>query len=594
MADSKNSSEPTRAGGQPSPQNSPDVVEEAGSVTGSNDDHDASNEFAPELKEAFVSELAKILDLGIEYGFNFSFDNFYEHTKVMFDRSHQVRLGLSKGDDFIKISEIEELISSLLNRHQELDMLDLMHDLQHKQGEKDLIIKKKVEYQSKGIILRVFRDYQTSVVTLFGRIHYTRKALIISPISRNNTTELLDRKKFIFPVDEALGVAHLPFKMTVSAMLEVAREACLSDSFEEAEQKLKQRTNIVINDDTIRKVTNTIGLLTYENDVKNAEEIWSSNPPWNFKRTSKNPINKHTLYLELDGAMVHTRESHEKRQTDNPDCTILPTSGINNEYNNELKDPLDQVEKASSWKENKLAMAFSTDNFLKWVDKHGVSQHRICKKEFTTLIGSAEDFKKHFYSLAVKNGYGNYKDTVLLSDGATWIRKMKDELFDNVIQILDFFHLCENVSTFAKNIYGTNDSNHQSWSRHICHIIKTNSYEVAIKEIQLLGRKKLLKSKFNLVQYIINNKNSINYKEYIARGFFIGSGAIESANRSVLQRRLKLPGMRWNVENGQTIVTLMAKVKSNLWEKDVANVAYNKYGVKLPCRQLRASPVGQR
>jgi hypothetical protein len=97
--------------------------------------------------------------------------------------------------------------------------------------------------------------------------------------------------------------------------------------------------------------------------------------------------------------------------------------------------------------------------------------------------------------------------------------------------------------------------------------------------------KKLSKSKFNLIDYILNNKDNINYKEYIERGFFIDSGAFENSNRSVILRRLKLPGMRWNVETGQRMVTLMAKESSGLWEKDVESAVNDHYGVKRPSSQ---------
>ncbi|MDR1297674.1 MAG: hypothetical protein LBO05_09965 [Deltaproteobacteria bacterium] len=102
----------------------------------------------------------------------------------------------------------------------------------------------------------------------------------------------------------------------------------------------------------------------------------------------------HALYLEVDGAMPRTGDT---------------ASGH-----------------GSLWRENKLGMAFSTDNFLRWIDKHGVPQHRILKKEFISLIGTNEDFKLPFYSLAIRNGYDIYKNTVLLSDGATWIRLIKE------------------------------------------------------------------------------------------------------------------------------------------------------------------------
>lgn len=81
---------------------------------------------------------------------------------------------------------------------------------------------------------------------------------------------------------------------------------------------------------------------------------------------------------------------------------------------------------------------------------------------------------------------------------------------------------------------------------------------------------------------ILNNINNINYAKYINKGYFIGSGAVESANRYVLQERLKLPGMRWETTNGQAVLSLMAKLKSGLWEKDVVKASYRHFGVRPP------------
>jgi hypothetical protein len=574
MADSKKPQKTDT--GHSAPAETPNDAE-APDLSGS---PDSAKENLTSPMELFYSELAKIAKLGEEYEFNFTCANLFEHVKNIVERSYLLRRGVSQAENFLTMTEMEEMLVEYFTREHELAIFDFLQDLQNTAGESEIIRKKKAEYIQKNIRLRTFRAYKTSVVTLFGRIEYTRKALIYSP-SNIKVNPSLPKQKFIFPLDEALGLAHLPYKMTVPAMLEVSREACLSDSFEEAEQRLRQRTNISINDDTIRKITNTVGSIIYNNDIKRAENLWNQTPPWKFTSLPDSQLNPNTLYLEIDGAMVHTREGQARKPSDKSDEAIELTVSLNQQCNSDQKDPLDQEEKGSSWKENKLGLAFSTDNFLYWTDKHGNKQHRILKKEFTALIGTATDFKKHFYSLALRNGYGKYKNTVMLSDGATWIRNMKNELFDNIIHILDYFHLCENISNFSKNIFGVNGTEHQKWSKKIRHLIKYDSYQSAIKEIQSLGKRKLGQSKFNLINYILNNKDSINYKEYIERGFFIGSGAIESANRSVLQRRLKLPGMRWNIETGQYIVTLMAKERSGLWANDVAEVVYSHYGVKL-------------
>jgi hypothetical protein len=111
-------------------------------------------------------------------------------------------------------------------------------------------------------------------------------------------------------------------------------------------------------------------------------------------------------------------------------------------------------------------------------------------------------------------------------------------------------------------------------------LLKKSKYEYVLDAIKKIKVKKRNKTSLNLSQYIINNINNIDYDDYIKRGYFIGSGAVESANRYVLQERLKLPGMRWDAANGQAVLSLMAKFKSGLWERDVVNASYRHYGVK--------------
>ena len=73
----------------------------------------------------------------------------------------------------------------------------------------------------------------------------------------------------------------------------------------------------------------------------------------------------------------------------------------------------------------------------------------------------------------------------------------------------------------------------------------------------------------NLYTYIENNRDNIDYPAYRAMGLFVGSGAIESGNKIVLQNRLKLPGMRWNVPTAQYMLSLKAKIASNQWDSVV-------------------------
>lgn len=71
----------------------------------------------------------------------------------------------------------------------------------------------------------------------------------------------------------------------------------------------------------------------------------------------------------------------------------------------------------------------------------------------------------------------------------------------------------------------------------------------------------------NLRVYIQNNRGRIDYRRYKSKGYYIGSGAIESGNKLVIQQRMKQSGMRWSTSGGQYIAALRAKYTSNQWDK---------------------------
>ncbi len=67
----------------------------------------------------------------------------------------------------------------------------------------------------------------------------------------------------------------------------------------------------------------------------------------------------------------------------------------------------------------------------------------------------------------------------------------------------------------------------------------------------------------------------MNYKAYKQSGLNVGSGAIESGNKKVIQQGMKQPGKQWNVESGQTIASLRTKSNSGQWRdvEQLLNVA---------------------
>jgi len=371
------------------------------------------------------------------------------------------------------------------------------------------------------------------MVTTLGTVVFSRYSLI--PQGNENRKNLFEIAgvKSIYPLDCYLGIANLPFKITPSAMLRIAYWAQNQSSYQRAEDALHEIMRVKVNDDTVRHVSNYVGGVIFKNDCQKADEAYSmlcsGRLPYPNDR-------KGILYIQADGAALNTR----------------------------IKD-----DSGSTWRENKLGEVFSSKDIHFWTDKKGNRKHRILKKEYISYIGSVEEFKKHLLACAIRGGYGRLKETVFIGDGATWIRNMVDELFPDAQQILDFYHLCENVHTFSKHLHGTENEKHKLWAKEVCDSLRTSKYDQVLKELAPFKNKKLRGCPINLYGYIYNNIKNINYAEYEQKGYFIGSGAIESGNKIVLQDRLKRAGMRWNVATAQAMLTLKSKAESDRWFIDV-------------------------
>lgn len=373
-------------------------------------------------------------------------------------------------------------------------------------------------------------------------------------VSANKLMEL-EGVKAVVPLDSLLGIDGLPFKITVPMMLEISYWAAKTGSYQDAEDFLKRAKGIQVSDDTIRQVVNYIGSLVFDEDIRIAKEckkaLDTKVPDVSYSRPG-------VLYLQTDGAALNTR----------------------------TKDTND-----STWRENKLGLAFSSDNIYHWISSKGDPQHRILQREYISYIGSVQEFKYHLYALACRAGYGEYKETVLLSDGATWIRNIKEELFPDAQQILDLFHLKENTYSFAKLIFRDKKEKYEPWAKEVCARLECGKWRSVLADLEKYKDFPTRQGTVNLYTYIDNNRDNIDYPTYREKGYFVGSGAIESGNKIVLQSRLKLPGMRWNVPTAQCMLALKAKIESGLWDSTVIPFVTKKMGSKTSILQENSTEI---
>lgn len=244
--------------------------------------------------------------------------------------------------------------------------------------------------------------------------------------------------------------------------------------------------NIEISYVTVMNITKFIGKIVYDYNYNNALEIWNKRTNLDMNFTNK----KSTLYIQADGAAVNTR----------------------------IED-----ENGSTWRENKLGILFSEDDMYKRRDKSNIINH----KEYVSYIGNVDTFRLLVFAKAVELKYWEYENIVFISDGAAWLRNMISELFPEAIQILDKFHLIENIYDYGKFVFNDDVKKVEKFKDKIIGYCYSKEYNLIVKELKKYKDKKIPKNVCNLPIYLENNKNKIDYSRYEKNDWFVGSGAIE-------------------------------------------------------------------
>lgn len=211
------------------------------------------------------------------------------------------------------------------------------------------------------------------------------------------------------------------------------------------------------------------------------------------------------------------------------------------------------------YKENKLGRIFSNKSIkISSVEDRGGS---IESSLYTSYLGASDEFiakiKGH---MDVHKSLG--KSLVFISDGAVWLRQMIEQNYPQATMILDLYHVMEYIGTIAIAAFGKGKKA-SNW-------IENQRIALLDSELDIvLSRIKKLKVNANLRQltfnYLDSNRDRMDYKTCRQSQWLIGSGAIESAHRTVVQKRCKRSGQRWTIPGVQRVLNLRVCWMSKRW-----------------------------
>jgi hypothetical protein len=138
--------------------------------------------------------------------------------------------------------------------------------------------------------------------------------------------------------------------------------------------------------------------------------------------------------------------------------------------------------------------------------------------------------------------------------------------------ILDFWHVADSLLKLAKALHPSDEEQRQGLLTTWCHTMKHEGGARIVAELEKLelpANKPLVRAQYEeTLGYLRNNVHRMDYPRYLANGWSIGSGAVESACKTIVNQRLKLGGMRWRESGTDQMCQMRAlfRSESKQWE----------------------------
>lgn len=226
------------------------------------------------------------------------------------------------------------------------------------------------------------------------------------------------------------------------------------------------------------------------------------------------------------------------------------------------------------WKEIKLFTIYTfTENG---------EVEKTYKPQVDGVVGEKENLTDLLEAYLKKLEIHKSKEVVFAADGAVWqwndipklLKKLKVDK-SKIFTILDHMHARGNLYEILENCsFGLLNALQDELKEKASTLLyegKIDELGDLIKTHSNAGFKKSNYEKWK--NYFLANKEKMQYNTFRERGLPIGSGAVESAIRRVINLRIKSPCVFWTEEGAESMVFLRSKVLYGRWDTVNDNLA---------------------
>lgn len=164
------------------------------------------------------------------------------------------------------------------------------------------------------------------------------------------------------------------------------------------------------------------------------------------------------------------------------------------------------------------------------------------------------------------------RTVVAVMDGETKLRDLQELKIRRAIGILDIWHVTEYLWKLAYCFHGEGSAEAEGFVETYLRKLLEGKVNRVIGGIRQMATKRgdLSKSKLQKLEQYLNyfaeRREYMQYDEYLAAGYPIGSGVVEGACRHLVKDRMEQAGMRWRIAGAQAILSLRSIYVNEDWD----------------------------
>ena len=186
---------------------------------------------------------------------------------------------------------------------------------------------------------------------------------------------------------------------------------------------------------------------------------------------------------------------------------------------------------------------------------------------YFSRLAEAEQFTRAALVETERRGVSTAGQVAAIGDGAEWIQGTIDFHRPDAVRVLDFPHAAEKVGLMQQTLAGASLSLADSWLNDELHRLKHEGPAGLLDGLRHWQQVQPDLPLAGLLNYLEKREKLMDYPAFAAAGWPIGSGSGESANKVVVQARLKGAGMHWQRHHVNPMLALRNIVCNDRWDE---------------------------